>query len=211
MKRFILFERRVHFFRRFGFPFIIILLIGIIAYLGSVIGRSAAERKAIDLLIQDSVPRGVFTLPSATDAKKWALFSFDFGGISFKYPPNWRTLPGETRGIIREGEDAIISTEATDANINGESMIAYRVARIAALTDLEYPVQMIEEADIAGRRALVLAYKSPEGRGLFYEITFLERGFFYTILLGIRNISTEIAAESIVDEYRAMLSTITIK
>ena len=201
------FPEKQSFLRRLTLPFAVIVLIGIIVYLGSIIGRFTVERKSIELLIKESEPRGTFAIPSVPDAKKWALFSFGVGEVSFKYPPRWRPTSGEYRGIMREGEDAIVSIDAVDAGINGESMLAYRVARIAALQELKYPMRGVESAELSGRRALVLQYYSPNDESMFYETTFLERGFFYTIILGIRGSFSEKGTKSVVDEYRQMLAT----
>ena len=201
------FPEKQTFIGRLMLPFAVIVLIGIIVYLGSVIGQFTVERKSVELLMKESEPRGIFTIPNVPDAKKWAVFSFDIGGVSFKYPPRWRPLSGEYRGIMREGEDAIVSVDAVDAGINGESMLAYRVSSIAALQELKYPMRAVESAELSGRRALVLQYYSPNDEGVFYEATFLERGFFYTIILGIRGSFSENGMKSVVDEYRAMLAT----
>lgn len=192
-------------------PFLVIILSGIVIYLGSIIGRFTSERNSIELLMRASEPKGVFAIPAEVEAKKWQTFSFALGGVYFKYPGNWRLLQNEDLGIIREGEDAIISTDALDARINGESMVAYRVARLAALQDLKFPVEFIEEAEIADKKALVLKYKSTADGNIFYETTFLDRGFFYTIVLGIKNFKTDTGVNAIVEEYRDMLATISVK
>ncbi|MEK7636313.1 MAG: hypothetical protein AAB362_01340 [Patescibacteria group bacterium] len=209
MKKFFSFEiEKQSFLRRLVLPFAVIVLSGIVVYLGSIIGRFTVEQKSVEMLIKESEPRGAFFIPTIPDVKKWTTFSLGFEGVSFKYPPRWRPLSGEYRGIMREGEDAIVSVDIVDAGINGESMLAYRVARIAALQELKYPMRAVESAELSGRRALVLQYYSPNDESVFYETTFLERGFFHTIILGTRGSFSENGKESVVDEYRAMLATV---
>lgn len=210
VKKIIAPEIKESFLYKFGFPFLIIVLVGVIVYLGSVVGSYEAEKLAINALIHDSEPNGVFSIPTETLQKKWGTFASDDGDVSFRFPLNWRTTGVKNGGIIREGEGAIISLEASDAAQSGESMIAYRVAKISALQDLKYPIDAIEEATLSDKKALVLQYRDEHDNNTFYDVTFLAGRFFYSIVLAIKNDRSEKVQADIIDEFKKILSTFAI-
>jgi hypothetical protein len=207
-----LFNKKSRFLDRFGLPFIIIMLAGIVVYLASVIGTYESEKKSIQALIENSDPKGFFSLPENVNSRRWGTFGFDSLNVSFRYPLNWRPAQSEGHTIIREGEAAIITGEMVDTRVHGESMIAYRVARISALMDLKYIVESISETEISGTNALVLYYHDTEGKNDFYETTFIHEDMFYSLLLVIKNERTSAGNNNavILDEYKKILATISI-
>lgn len=205
------FEKRARFFQRFGFPFAILILFGVILYLGSVIGEYHTQESSIQALIDDSEPRSVFVLPHDVRDKNWARVQLGVRGFEFRYPANWRIFDALARTIIREGEGATVSLDVTEADTAGESMIAYRVARIAALSDLGYRVTDISQAVIHGEKALILTYENMSGEALFYDTIVLRRGMFYSVLLAVKKNQMRTHVNDIVDEYRRILATVSFE
>ena len=188
-------------------PFLILALLGVIVYLASVIGQTKQERESILALIDESRPEGTFSLPEKFDTRRWKYFSAS-DSVRFKYPLNWRISPTDKTALIRDGEGAFLSVALSDAETSGESIVAYRVARISALQDLGYEVREVLEAELAGTTALVLEYGEKEGAITFYETSFLHGGQFYSLVLFVKENLKEAEIISSLKEYKQMLATI---
>lgn len=198
------------FFQRFGFPFVILILVGAVVYLGSVIGKMNDEQASIQALIDSSEPTHIVRLPQGIKTKSWGVFRAGFGGLRFKYPVNWRILSGSGEKIIREGEGALVSVEASSADTSGESMVAYRVARIAALHDLGYAITDIAKTIVGNDQALMFEGRGADGETI-HESALLRRGIFYTFTMLIKSNISEFGREDIVKEYKEIISTISFE
>lgn len=210
IQKFNFFKTKNSFFHRFGFPFIILILLGTVLYLVGAIGKINDEKKSIQALIENSEPTHVIRLPQSAATKKWSTFYSGFGGLRFKYPPNWRIVPGSHEKIVREGEGALLSVEASNAEESGESMIAYRVARISALQDLGYSIVDIAKTLVADHQALVFEGEDSHG-GALYEAAFLKQGIFYTFTLFIKSETSVSDRKDSIEEYQKIISTISFQ
>lgn len=210
IQRFVSFLKKNTFLQRFGFPFIILILGGLVVYLGSIIGTIHDEKNAIQALIDNSEPTHSIRFPQRIKTKNWSVFRSGFGGLRFKYPINWRGVPDSDKKIIREGEDALLSVESSHAGATGDSMIAYRVARIAALHDTGYTITTIAKTLVGSDQALILEGRDSDG-GILYETAFLKRGIFYTLTLFIKSEASVSDQKDIIEEYKKMISTISFQ
>ena len=199
------------FWQKLGFPFIIIILGGVVIYLVSVISRYQAEQKNIQSLLATSNPKEEFTLkvPEARDIRKWSTFHFENDlSVSFRYPINWRTEPSGTASLIREGEAAVLSAEAIEEPTDESTLLTYRVARLSALSESGYQMTNVFDTYIDGIPAIVISYIDREHKSVFYEAVIPHYDRLYRILLVIKQAQLKGTSEAIVNEYKTMLGTL---
>lgn len=199
------------FMRQWLEPFVILLLIGFVVYLASIVGGSDKEKRDIQAIAAASKPSGVFFLPDTVLDAGWPSLRFGFGKASVRFPLNWRMENQRGSTIIREGEGAIVVFSSEDSIESGDSMLAYRVARISALQELKYHMDSIEEASLGGDRALVFRYHDGDEKNDIYEATLLNGSQFYTATLLMKKERASADMPAIINEYKSMLATLNVE